>query len=248
MKLQRWETNINGGEADNRGGQDGAAVLARYEKRQQKRLLSREKRKKQYRFIGWLLLAVAVAWGAGTLVWSGYGTLKTAASRELAITRLKEAIEDRDAAALQTMLRTIDETVPINEKTLAPLFAYFEQHSEAYEALDQEFDRQREGGHVYIKGLTSRPPVFTIHVFEDRYVFEPALYFLHVRVDDPEASLVVNGVKAEEEATKDPFVKKIGPYLPGAYTVTIVHSNGKKKTTRVELFGGARVHEVDITK
>ena len=70
----------------------------------------------------------------------------------------------------------------------------------------------------------------------------------NIRLDDPEASLVVNGVKAEEEATKDPFVKKIGPYLPGAYTVTIVHSNGKKKTIRVELFGGARVHEVDITK
>ncbi|OKO94849.1 hypothetical protein RA955_10055 [Geobacillus proteiniphilus] len=248
MKPHMFEPDAIEGGTGSRGGQDGAAALARYEKRQQARFLSREKRKKQYRLIGWLLVAIAVLWGMGTLVWSGYGTLKTAASREMAIMRLKDAIEDRDVAALQAMLRVTEETVPINEKTLAPLFAYVERHPEAYEQLDREFARQRKSGHVYIKGLTSRPPVFTIHVFENRYVFEPALYFLHVRVDDPEASLVVNGVKTEEEATKDPFVKKIGPYLPGAYAVTIVHSNGKKKTARVELFGGARVHEVDITK
>ncbi len=133
----------------------------------------------------------------------------------MAIMRLKDAIEDRDVAALQAMLRVTEETVPINEKTLAPLFAYVERHPEAYEQLDREFARQRKSGHVYIKGLTSHPPVFTIHVFEDRYVFEPALYFLHVRVDDPEASLVVNGVKTEEEATKDPFVKKTRPVFAG---------------------------------
>ncbi|AGT31758.1 hypothetical protein M493_07365 [Geobacillus genomosp. 3] len=248
MKSHTVESHTNKGEANGRGGQDGAAALARYEKRQQARLLSREKRKKRYRFIGWLLLAVAVAWGTGALIWSGYGALKTAASREIAIMRLKEAIEDRNAAALQTMLRTTDETVPINEKTLAPLFAYVERHPEAYKTLDQEFDRQREGGHVYIKGLTSRPPVFTIHVFENRYLFEPALYFIHVRVDDPGAALIVNGVKTEGETTKDPFVKKIGPYLPGTYTVAAAGADGEKKAVRVELFGGARVHEVDVTK
>ncbi|WP_031410050.1 zinc ribbon domain-containing protein [Geobacillus vulcani] len=248
MEPHMLEPNTNRGGTGGRGAQDGAAALARYEKRQRERVLSREKRKKQYRLIGSLLFAIAVLWGLGALVWSGYGTLKTAASREMAIMRLKDAIEDRDVAALQAMLRVTEETVLINEKTLAPLFAYFDRHPEAYEQLDREFARQRKGGHVYIKGLTSHPPVFTIHVFEDRYVFEPTLYFLHVRVDDPEASLVVNGVKTEERATKDPFVKKMGPYLPGAYAVTVVHSNGKKKTVRVELFGGARVHEVDVTK
>ncbi|MGP3561261.1 hypothetical protein [Geobacillus subterraneus] len=230
------------------GGQDGAAALARYGRRQQARVLSREKRKKQYRFIGWLLFAIAVFWGAGALIWSGYGALKTTAGREIAIMRLKEAIEDRDAAALQALLRVADETAPINGQTLTPLFAYFDQHPEAYETLDKEFARQREGGHVYIKGLTSHPPVFTIHVFENRYVFEPALYFVHVRLDDPEATLVVNGREVKGGATKDPFIKKIGPYLPGVYTVTAVDPQGKKKTVRVELFGGARVREIDITK
>lgn len=229
-------------------GQDGVAAMARYEKRQQARVLSREKRKKQYRFIGWLLFAFAVLWGMGALIWSGYGALKTTAGREIAIMRLKGAIEDRNAAALQVMLRVTDETVPLNDQTLTPLFAYFDQHPEAYKMLDEEFARQSEGKQVYIKGLTSHPPVFTIHVFENRYVFEPALYFIHARVADSEATLVVNGVKVKEEETKDPFVKKIGPYLPGAYTVTAVHPDGKKKTARVELFGGARVREVDITK
>ncbi|MFC0295889.1 hypothetical protein [Geobacillus jurassicus] len=249
MKPRVFEPDAIEGETGSRGGQNGAAALARSEKRQQARVLSREKRrKKQYRLIGWLLVAIVVLWGAGALLWGGYGALKTAASREIAIMRLKDAIEDRDAAALQAMLRVTGETVPINAKTLAPLFAYVERHPEAYEQLDREFARQRKNGHVYIKGLTSHPPVFTIHVFEDRYVFEPTLYFLHVRLDDPEASFVVNGVKTEGEATKDPFVKKIGPYLSGAYSVTVVHPDEKKKTIRVELFGGARVHEVDVTK
>jgi len=244
MKPHTSESNaFKGG-----GGQDSAVVLARSEKRQQARVLSREKRKKQYRFIGWLLFTIAVLWGTGALIWNGYGALKTTAGREIAIMRLKEAIEDRDAAALQTLLRVADGTAPINGQTLAPLFAYFDRHPKAYEELDKEFARQREGGHVYIKGLTSHPPVFTIHVFENRYVFEPALYFIHVRLDDAEAALVVNGVKVKGEATKDPFIKKIGPYLPGAYTVTAVYPNGKQKTAHVELFGGARVREVDIVK
>ncbi|MGZ0085469.1 hypothetical protein ACWNXI_07785 [Caldibacillus thermoamylovorans] len=229
-------------------GKDGAAALARYARRQQAHVLSREKRKKTVRFFSWLFFALAVAWGAGTLIWNGYGALKTAASREMAIRQLKNAIDDHDVAALRGMLRVTNEEVPINKKTLAPLFAYFDRHSEAYDELDKEFDRQRKGEHVYIKGLTSRPPVFAIHAFRDRYVFEPAFYFLHVRVDDPEVTLVVNGVTRKGEATKDPFVQKIGPCLPGLYEITVVDRNGKKKTVRVELFGGARVREIDLTK
>ncbi|MCA1530909.1 hypothetical protein I6F46_38700, partial [Bradyrhizobium yuanmingense] len=73
MKPRVFEPDAIEGETGRGGGQNGAAALARSEKRQQARVLSREKRrKKQYRLIGWLLVAIVVLWGASTLLWSGY--------------------------------------------------------------------------------------------------------------------------------------------------------------------------------
>ncbi|NUK29408.1 hypothetical protein HT574_04615 [Parageobacillus sp. VR-IP] len=229
----------------------GAAALARYEQRKQARLFMRERRKKYYRIFLRTALAVAAVWIIGALLWKGYNMLKNAASREIAVMRLEDALKDKDVAALQTYLRVPDETIPVNEKTLAPLFSYLDEHPNAYETLERDFDRQNDMKHVYIKGLTSKPPIFTIKVFGDRYVFEPTLYSMNIRLNEPDDGIMINGEKVEGEPTKDPFVKKVGPYLPGVYTVTVVKADGekrKKETKQVHLFGGARVYEVDLAK
>lgn len=229
---------------------NGRAMLARYEQRKQARLVAQKRRKKYYRFMWRIGFAIIAAWIIGKLILSGYSVLKNTADREIAIMRFEQALKRKDVAALQTYIRIHGEAFPVNETTLQPLFTYLEKHPQAYETLERDFDKQRKMKHVYIKGLTSKPPVFTIKVYENRYVFEPTLYFLKIRLDEAGDQMMVNGKKVQGELTKDPFVKKVGPYLPGTYTITSVEDGEKRKkrTKRVALFGGARVHEVDLTK
>jgi uncharacterized membrane protein YvbJ len=246
------EGTIQGGnhqEREIKGAGSDAAVLARYEQRKQARLFMRERRKKYYRIFLRMALAVAAVWMIGALIWKGYSALKKDANREIAVMRLEDALKDKDVAALQTYLRVPDETIPVNEKTLAPLFSYLDAHPKAaYETLERDFDRQRSMKHVYIKGLTSKPPVFTIKVFGNRYVFEPTLYFINIRLNEPDDEIMINGEKVEGEPTKDPFVKKVGPYLPGTYTIAVKKEKKQNREAKVHLFGGARVYEVDLEK
>jgi uncharacterized membrane protein YvbJ len=252
VSLEETIQGANERERETKGiGGGGAAALARYEQQKQARLFMRERRKKFYRILWYASLAIAAMWVVGALLWKGYSTLKNATSREIAVMHLEDALKDKDVAALQTYLRVSDETVPINKKTLAPLFSYLDAHPQAYKTLERDFDRQRNMKHVYIKGLTSKPPIFTIKVFGDRYVFEPTLYSMNIHLNEPDDEIMINGEKVKGEPTKDPFVKKVGPYLPGAYTVTVVEADGekrKKETKQVHLFGGARVYEVDLAK
>jgi uncharacterized membrane protein YvbJ len=77
------------------------------------------------------------------------------------------------------------------------------------------------------------------------------LYFFNIRLHEPDDEIIINGKKVQGEPTKDPLVKKVGPYLPGTYTITSVKKDGKKREKqikRVTLFGGSRVYEVDLTR
>jgi uncharacterized membrane protein YvbJ len=227
------------------------AMLARYEQRKQARLFMRERRKKYYRLIWRLALAVMAVWGIGGLILKGYGALKSTAEREVAIMRLEKALKNEDIADLQKYIRIPDESLPVNETTLQPLFTYLKDHPNAYEKLERDFEKQQKTKHVYIKGLTSKPPIFTIKAYRDRYVFEPTLYFFNIRLNEPDDKIIINGKKVKGEPTKDPLVKKVGPYLPGTYTITSVKKDGEKRekrTKKVALFGGSRVYEVDLTR
>jgi uncharacterized membrane protein YvbJ len=248
VSLEGTTQGGNQRERESKDAGSGAAALARYEQRKQARLLMRERRKKYYRTFLRTALAIAAVWMIGALIWKGYITLKNAASREMAVMRLEDALKDKDVAALQTYLRVPDKTIPVNEKTLAPLFSYLDAHPKAYETLERDFDKQRNMKHVYIKGLTSKPPIFTIKVFGDRYVFEPTLYFINIRLNEPNDEIFINGEKVEGEPTKDPFVKKVGPYLPGTYTIAVKKQEKQNREAKVHLFGGARVYEVDLAK
>ncbi|KYD30453.1 hypothetical protein DER53_14590 [Parageobacillus toebii NBRC 107807] len=229
----------------------GTAMLARYEQRKQARLFMQKRRKKYYRLIWRIALAVMAVWGIGGLILKGYGALKNTAEREVAIMRLEQALKDEDIADLKKYIRIPDESLSVNETTLQPLFAYLKDHPNAYEKLEKDFEKQQKMKHVYIKGLTSKPPIFTIKVYGDRYVFEPTLYFFNIRLNEPDDKIIINGKEVKGKPTKDPLVKKVGPYLPGTYTITSVKKDGEKRekqTKKVALFGGSRVHEVDLTR
>jgi uncharacterized membrane protein YvbJ len=226
-------------------------MLARYEQKKQARLFVQERRKKYYRLIWRIALAVMAVWAIGGLILKGYGALKNTAEREIAIMHLEQALKNKDIADLQMYIRIPDKALPVNETTFQPLFTYLKDHPNAYETLERDFEKQRKIKHVYIKGLTSKPPIFTIKVYGDRYVFEPTLYSLNIRLNEPDDEIIINGEKVQGEPTKDPLVKKVGPYLPGTYTVTSVKKDGEKRekrTKRVTLFGGSRVYEVDLTR
>lgn len=253
MKQQVSSDETIGGSSrtEIRSAGSGTAMMARYEQRKQARVFMRERRKKYYRLIWRVALAVMAVWIMGELVIKGYEALKNAAEREVAIMRLEKALKNEDIADLKKYIRIPDESLPVNKTALQPLFTYLKDHPNAYEKLERDFEKQQKTKHVYIKGLTSKPPIFTIKVYEDRYVFEPTLYFFNIRLHEPDDEIIINGKKVQGEPTKDPLVKKVGPYLPGTYTITSVKKDGKKREKqikRVTLFGGSRVYEVDLTR
>ncbi|QPA32861.1 TcaA second domain-containing protein [Thermaerobacillus caldiproteolyticus] len=253
----KLDTNTDGtkqnGTKEVSGGE--VAVQARYEQRRRARLLEHERRKVYYRMAWRVALVIAALWLIGTLFVKGYGALKNAAGKEVAMMRFEQALKEKDIAALQTYIRIPDPTIPVNEKTLAPLFVYLESHPKAYETIHHDLEKQWKTKHVYIKGLTSQPPIFSMKVYEkqfflfNQYVFEPTLYSLVIHAEGENVTILVNGKKVQGEPQKEPFSRKLGSYLPGVYEVTIVRKEGEKttkETKKIVLFGGKRVHEVDF--
>ncbi|ANB61697.1 TcaA second domain-containing protein [Anoxybacteroides amylolyticum] len=208
----------------------------------QRRQAAQQRSIKRFSWTAFVLLALFVI---SITVIKGYGMLKNEMGKEMAIRQLEQALKEKDWDVLKTSIRS---NVPINEKTLAPLLLYLDKHPKGYKVLRRDLEKQKETKHVYIKGLTSVPPIFKMTVYEtkfllfDQYVFEPALYSFVIRAE-ADTTVFVNGEKVEGEATKEPFVKKYGPYLPGMYEVTLME-NKKKRTKAVVLFGGERLREV----
>jgi len=208
----------------------------------QRRQAAQQRSIKRFSWTAFVLLVLFVI---SITVIKGYGMLKNEMGKEMAIRQLEQALKEKDWDVLKTSIRS---NVPVNEKTLAPLLLYLDKQPKGYDVLQRDLEKQKEVKHVYIKGLTSVPPIFTMTVYEtqffllDQYVFEPTLYSFVVRAED-DATVLVNEKKVEGEATKDPFVKKYGPYLPGMYEVTVI-TKQTKKTKTIVLFGGERVREV----
>ncbi len=227
------------------------AVQARYKQRKQARFFAQHRR--YLRPLLLIAVIVAVFWLVGVGIVKGYGALKNAAGKEVAIMRFEQALKERDIAALKRYVRMPDETMSVDKTTFAPLFAYLDAHPQAYKTLHRDLEQQWNNKHVYIKGLTSQPPIFSMEVYEkqfflfNQYMFEPTLYSLIVHVEGEDVTLFVNGKKVQGEVTKEPFSQKLGSYLPGMYEITAVRKEGEetvKETKKVVLFGGKRVHEV----
>jgi uncharacterized membrane protein YvbJ len=197
-----------------------------------------------------LFIIIGCAIVAGVL--KGFGAIKTYDGREITIERFEEALEDQDVSALKKYIRISDTSIPVSTNTLKPLFTYLDEHPEGYKKIHSELEKQSKKDSVYIKGLTSKPPIFLMRVYEkqyflfNQYVFEPALYSLVANVEGEGVSIFVNDKKVYETKTET-FSGKIGSYLPGIYEITAVkkaENETKKQTKKVVLFGGQRVQHV----
>jgi uncharacterized membrane protein YvbJ len=234
------------------------ALQARYEQRKQTRFFARHRRNmylRQFLRMAVIAVIVVVLWLVGVGIVKGYGMLKNEAGKEVAMRRFEQALKEKDIAVLKSYIQMPDETMSIDKTTFAPLFAYLDAYPQAYKKLHRDLEKQWNNKHVYIKGLTSQPPIFSMKVYEkqfflfNQYMFEPTLYSLVVHVEGENVTILVNGKKVQGEETKEPFSQKLGPYLPGMYNVTVIRKEGEetvKKTKTVVLFGGKRVHEVDF--
>lgn len=171
------------------------------------------------------------------------------------IEEFERALRKKDIFKLQMLIRVQNPEIKINKETLQPLFSYFETHPNGYKKLRNDLEKQLDMKKVYIHGLTSEPPVFSIRVYEqhyslrDQYVFEPTLYTVHADIEGKNVSILVNGKEIMKTETER-FSNKIGIFLPGLYEITIVkdeEGEERKETKEIVLFGGQRTRHIDFT-
>jgi uncharacterized membrane protein YvbJ len=207
------------------GGQNDAAM-------------TRSERRKQKRVIALSLLGFVVSTCVAIWLWSSIGEGK---STQQAIDKLEEALREKDMEELEQLVYVPNQK--IKKEQLDPLFAYLEKHPSGYNKIRRDLEKQRDV-HVYIKGLTSTPPIFSMKLYEGKYVFEPALYTLYVQVDGKEVSIFVNGTNVCETKT-EVFSGKVGTYFPGLYEVKVVKGD-VQQTKHVSLFGGERIQTISF--
>jgi uncharacterized membrane protein YvbJ len=227
------------------------SAKTRYMKRSKARLEEKQHQKYFYRILFRIVLVIIIGYG----ILKGYGMMKTSGGREVTIERFAEALEEKDVSELKKYIRVPDSAIRVNETNLKPLFAYLDEHPEEYKKILNELEKQGEKERVYIKGLTSEPPIFLMRVYEkqsflfNQYVFEPAVYSLIVHVEGEDVRLYVNGKKVYKTES-EMFSGKIGSYLPGIYEITAVKKEGnktKKQKKEIVLFGGPKVQSVHFT-
>ncbi|WP_052659347.1 TcaA second domain-containing protein [Bacillus alveayuensis] len=220
----------------------------RYAKRIEVRLEEKQRRKYAYKILFCIALVIILSYG----ILKGYGMIKTYSGREAVIARFTEALEEKNLSKLKKYIRVPDSAIRVNEKNLQPLFAYLTEHPEGYKKIRYQLEKQNEKERVYIKGLTSEPPIFLMrvyekqHIFLNQYVFEPAVYSLVVHVEGKNVMLYVNG-KHVYTTESEMFSGKIGSYLPGVYEITAVKKEDnetKQQRKKIVLFGGPKAQSV----
>jgi uncharacterized membrane protein YvbJ len=227
------------------------SAKTRYAKRSETRLEEKQHRTYFYKILFRIVFVIIIGYG----VLKGYGMMKTYGGKEVTIERFAEALEEKDLSELKKYIRVPDPAIRVNEKNLQPLFAYLDKNPEAYKKIRNELEKQDEKEPVYIKGLTSEPPIFLMRVYEkhyllfNQYVFEPAVYSLIVHVEGKNVMLYVNEKKVYKTES-EMFSGKIGSYLPGIYEITAVKKEGnktKKQRKEIVLFGGPKAQSVHFT-
>ena len=221
----------------------------RFQTRVERRTGSRlERRWKPHFVIGFVIFFI---W----FIIQAYDLLVRDFGENLNLARFEQALREEDIPTLKEYIRVLNPEIRIEKETLSPLFAYLQNHPDAYKKLRSNFEKQLNDKKVYIHGLTSEPPVFTVRIYEknyslhDQFVFEPTLYTLYVDIEGEGASIQVNGREAIKTETKH-FSGKIGTFLPGVYEVTVVRKNGEdfhKQTKEVVLFGGQRTKYISFS-
>ncbi len=198
---------------------------------QKEEMTRSERRKRKRPFVFACLLFVVSACVVGA-----WGMVKRETNEQKVIEQFIIALRQED---VHTLRQFID--VPLNHKSLSPLFAYLRQHPEGYDRIRKELERQKDD-RVYIKGLTSTPPIFLMKLSQGTYKFEPALYHVYVQTNEKGARIFINNDYVGE--TNVPLTK-VGTYVPGLYEVKIV-TDEHERTETISLFGGERIRMIRL--
>ncbi|MCX8002067.1 MAG: PEGA domain-containing protein [Anoxybacillus mongoliensis] len=188
----------------------------------------RRKRKRPFVFVCLLFVVSACVVGA-------WGVAKQETSEQKVIEQFIIALRQED---VHTLKQFIDAPLE-NKVSFLPLFEYLRQHPEGYDRIRKELERQKDD-RVYIKGLTSTPPIFLMKLSQGTYKFEPALYHVYVRTNEQGARIFVNNTYVGKTNTS---LMKVGEYVPGLYEVKMV-TDEREQTKRMSLFGGERTRIV----
>jgi uncharacterized membrane protein YvbJ len=227
------------------------AAPTRYAQRSEAQVREKQHRK-YYRILFRIAFVIIIGITVTTGILKGYGILKTYGGREITIERFEKALENHDIPALKKYIRIPDPAIAVNRETLQPLFAYLDQHPEGYEKIHNELEKQTKKDPVYIKGITSEPPIFLMRVYEKQYflfhqyVFEPAVYSLIANVEGSNVALYINGKKVHTTSSET-YTGKIASLLPGVYEMTAIKKDEdqtKKQTKKIILFGGQKAQQV----
>ncbi|OOE04551.1 hypothetical protein BO219_03900 [Anoxybacillus kestanbolensis] len=197
----------------------------------QKEAMTRSERRKQKRpFVFVCLLFVVSACVVGA-----WGVAKQETSEQKVIEQFIAALRQEDMHALKQFI-----DAPLEkEVSLSPLFAYLRKHPEGYDQIKKELAQQKDD-RVYIKGLTSTPPIFLMKLSQGIYKFEPALYHVYVQTNEQGARILINDTYVGETNAS---LVKVGEYVPGLYEVKMV-TDEREQTKQISLFGGERIRIV----
>ncbi len=197
----------------------------------QKEAMTRSERRKQKRLFVFVCLLFVVS----TCVVGAWVVAKQKTSEQKAIEQFIAALRQEDMHMLQQFI-----DVPLeNKASLLPLFAYLRKHPEGYDQIRKELDRQKDD-RVYIKGLTSTPPIFLMKLSQGTYKFEPALYHVYVQTNEQGARILINNTYVGETNAS---LMKVGEYVPGLYEVKMV-TDEREQAKKISLFGGERIRIV----
>ncbi|AST07151.1 hypothetical protein AF2641_09870 [Anoxybacillus flavithermus] len=186
-----------------------------------------ERRKRKQRFVFVCLLFVVSACVVGA-----WGVTKREMSEQKIIKQFITALRQEDMHALKQFI-----DAPLEkEVSLLPLFSYLRKHPEGYDQIKKELAQQKDD-RVYIKGLTSTPPIFLMKLSQGIYKFEPALYHVYVQTNEQGARILINDTYVGETNAS---LVKVGEYVPGLYEVKMV-TDEREQTKQISLFGGERI-------
>lgn len=198
----------------------------------QKEAMTRSERRKQKRSLVIFLFLLFVVSACVVGIW---GMAKQETSEQKAIGQFIAALRQED----MHMLRQFVDAPFEHDKLLSPLFAYLRKHPEGYDQIRKELEQQ-QNDQVYIKGLTSTPPIFLMKLSQGTYKFEPALYHVYVQTNEQGARILINNTYVGETNAS---LMKVGEYVPGLYEVKMV-TDEREQTKQISLFGGERIRIV----
>lgn len=180
-------------------------------------------------------------------------------SKEKVAAKITKAIEDNDAKKLAKYVVSSDDKLEINEESLTPLVQYLKDNSKTKQALIGMIEGQAKlddkSGKVNIEDLSnyqqaadlfldmlsgnhSLANMFTLKkqgktmLVYDKYVLELNPVYLEITTNYKDSKIYLNDTLVAT-ANEDNFTAKIGPYVPGKYTIKVSldgeHAKAEKK-------------------